>query len=88
MLRGFSQEDPIYQEMARRRMALSEAQSIVVKLERDAAIWEECEITIEKYKLAELDRRRQWEAWNRVYHAVESYLTRPRSRPEIRSRTW
>jgi hypothetical protein len=74
VLKGFSEEGPIYQEMARSRMALSEAQSIVIKMERDAAIWKEYEITIEQYVVAEIERQRQWEAWDRVFQAVQTAL--------------
>ena len=74
VLKGFSEEGPIYQEMARSRMALSEAQSIVIKMERDAAIWKEYEITIEQYVVAEIERQRHWEAWDRVFQAVQTEL--------------
>ena len=73
-LKDLSEEGPNHQEVAQSRMALSEAQSMVIKLERDAAIWEEYEITIEQYSLAEIERQRRWEAWNRVFHAVQTEL--------------
>jgi hypothetical protein len=62
------------QAVAETRVALSEAQSAMIKLERASAVWKQYDITLGEYEENEAGRRRQYEAWNRVAQAVQSHL--------------
>jgi AAA domain len=68
-------ETPFERQVRQTQQKLSEIQSAMIKLERNAALWDEYQIALGQHARSEMLRQQRRQAWNRVAQAVQSYLT-------------